>query len=64
MSAPGGADNPPGSPGGWWAAAERAAIKGTEVEGDSLVGNLARQLSARVILPEWRSNLKEALCPA
>ena len=64
MEAPSGADNLPGSPGGWWAAAERAAIKGTEVEGDSLVGNLARQLSARVILPEWRSNLKEALCPA
>jgi hypothetical protein len=64
MSAPGGADNPPGSPGGWWTAAERVAIKGTEVEGDSLVGSLARQLSARVILPEWRNNLKEALCPA
>jgi hypothetical protein len=49
---------------GWWTAAERAAIKGTEVEGDSLLENLACRLSARIILPEWSDNLKEALCPA
>jgi hypothetical protein len=62
--APCDSDTPPGSPGGWWTAAERAAIKGTEVEGDSLLVNLARRLFARVILPEWSRNLKEALCPA
>ena len=62
--APGGAGNPPGSPGGWWTAAERAAIKGTPAEGDTLLEGLARMLSARVILPDWKSNMRRALCPA
>ncbi len=62
--APGGAGNPPGSPGGWWTAAERAAVKGTPVEGDTLLEGLARMLSARVILPDWKSNMRRALCPA
>ena len=58
---------PPGPSGGWWNASERAAIKGTEVESDSLLEELARRLSARVILPEWVRNLaamQEVLCPA
>lgn len=59
-----GGANPPGSPGGWWTAAERAAIKGTDAEGDALLERLARMLSARLILPEWRLNLRRALCPA
>ena len=64
-AAPGGAV-PPGSPGGWWNAAERAAFKGTELENDTLLEDLARQLSARVILPEYRQSvaaIQEAVCP-
>jgi hypothetical protein len=51
---------PPGPPGGWWTAPERAAFMGTEIEGDSIIEEVARRFSARVILPEWKQNKEPA----
>jgi len=53
-AAPRMAPTPPGSPGGWWSPAERETIKGTDVEGDTLMEQIARTFEARVILPEWK----------
>jgi len=53
-TAPRMAPTPPESPGGWWSPAERETIKGTAVEGDTLMEQIARTFSARVILPEWK----------
>ena len=57
----------PGSPGGWWSAAECEALQGTEVEGDSLTEKIAETFSARIILSDWKHNLEameKSLCPA
>lgn len=56
------APQPPGpaSPGGWWNAAERAAIRGTEAEGDALLEKLARRFNARLML----NRKGGVLCPA
>ncbi len=54
-------ESPP-PPDGWWNSAERAAIRGTEMEGDSLLEKLARKFSARILLPEWKRNLEELSC--
>lgn len=50
----------PVSPGGWWNSAERAAIRGTELEGNEVVEELARMFNARLLLDK-KGNLS---CPA
>lgn len=42
----------PASPGGWWNTRERAAIRGTDLEGDELVEEMARLFDARLELNE------------
>jgi len=46
----------PRTPGVWWSPAEHEAIKGTELEGDTLTEQIARTFSARILLPEWRES--------